>query len=132
MSLVVVLALIAGVFLYFKAMRSARQAWLVKLDLPGRWRSQPKDAADEEELMLQGSLDHGEFVQTQAQGTWRGEWRLEGHILHLRGAGRSQALDLHYFKPGSIGLEHAQRAGSRQLYTKMSTNVVPLRAKTER
>ena len=131
MSLVVVLALIAGVFLYFKAMRSARQAWLVKLDLPGRWRRQHDDAGREEELVLHGALDHGEFVQTQGQSSWRGEWQLEGHVLHLHGAGRSQALELHYFKPGSIGLEPAQRPGSRQLYTKLSTNVVPLRVKSE-
>lgn len=131
MPLLVVLAVSVVVFMYVRFTRQSRQAWLVKLDLPGRWRRSPNNdsANGEQELLLQGKVDRGEFVLQTGDVAWRGQWQLVGHTLHLRGAGKSQSLDLQYFKPGSIGLQN--EAGVRQLYTKASTNVVPLRAKSD-
>lgn len=132
MSLIVVVAVSVLVFLYVRTSRRARQAWLEKLDLPGRWRcgqdTPDGTGADDGavELLLQGKADSGAFVLQEGQTAWRGEWRLVGHVLHLTGAGREQHLDLHYFKPGSIGLENEE--GVRRLYNKATTNVVPLRA----
>jgi hypothetical protein len=131
MPLLVVLAVSVVVFMYVRFTRLSRQAWLTKLDLPGRWRRQTGDEAAEEveqELLLQGKKDRGEFVLTDGNGVWRGQWQLIGHTLHLRGAGRQRALDLHYFKPGNIGLEN--ETGVRELYSKATTNVVPLRSKS--
>ena len=130
MPLLVVLAVSAVVIMYVRFTRQSRRAWLVKLDLPGRWRCLSReDGADVgKELLLQGNIDRGEFVLTEGGSAWRGQWRLVGHTLHLRGAGRQQDLNLHYFKPGNIGLEG--ESGIRQLYSKATTNVVPLRSKS--
>ena len=135
MPLLVVLAVSVVVFMYVRFTRQNRQAWLVKLDLPGRWRRSTSDNAAngansaEQELLLQGKIDRGEFVLQTGDAAWRGQWQLVGHTLHLRGAGKSQALDLQYFKPGNIGLQN--EAGIRQVYTKATTNVVPLRSKSD-
>ena len=127
MSFVVVIAVSLAVFLYVRSSRRARQTWLEKLDLPGRWHGQ-HDAPDGDnhgvELLLQGKADSGTFVLQEGQDAWRGEWQLLGHVLHLRGGTRQQSLDLHYFSPGCIGLEN--EAGVRRLYNKATTNVVPL------
>ena len=72
-----------------------------------------------------GGLDAGEFVLQRDEQSWRGQWRLQGHTLTLSGEGRTQALDLHFFSPGSIGLEDDQ--GTRRLYNKLADNVVQLR-----
>lgn len=117
--LVVVVAL--GAFFYMRASRGARQKWLVKLDLPGRWLSEADGQV--EELRLQGGLEKGEFVRIRDSQEERGVWKLSGHYLHLNQG--EERYDLHLFKPGQIGLE--DDAGRRRVYEKVTDNVVPLR-----
>jgi hypothetical protein len=122
-SLLVVLGVSLLVFLYVKSTRQARSAWLAKLDLPGNWHADNADA-DRRRLTLQGRLDAGEFVLIDHGDSWRGAWRLQGHTLFLHGAGREQRYDLHFFKPGNIGLE--EDGGVRHLFSKEATNVIAL------
>ena len=125
MSLLVVLGVSLLVFLFVKSTRQARGAWLAKLDLPGNWLADNADV-DRRRLTLQGGLDAGEFLLTdQDDVSWRGAWRLQGHMLLLEGAGREERYDLHFFKPGNIGLEDA--GGVRHLFSKEATNVIALR-----
>jgi hypothetical protein len=129
MSLVMVVIVAAGVFFYVKGTRAARQQWLQKIDLPGQWQAQYDNSDNGETrtqtLSLQGQLDAGNFVLQADENSWRGQWQLRGHVLHLQGEGRAQKLDLHFFGPGSIGLEDT--TGVRRLYTRELNNVVPLR-----
>jgi hypothetical protein len=129
MSVVMVMVVALGVFFYVKGTRAARQKWLQKIDLPGQWQAE-YEMSDEgptrkQTLSLQGRLDAGNFVLQADENSWRGQWQLRGHILHLQGEGRAQKLDLHFFGPGSIGLEDTK--GVRRLYTRELNNVVPLR-----
>ena len=130
MSFIMVLVVAAGVFFYVKGTRAARLKWLRKIDLPGQWQAQydtdDEDTTRTQTLSLQGQLDAGNFVLQAGDSSWRGQWQLRGHILHLQGEGRAQKLDLHFFGPGSIGLEDS--TGVRRLYTRELNNVVPLRS----
>lgn len=126
MSFFVVVGVAALVFFYVTANRRARQSWLQKLDLIGRWHWQEGDG----ELLLHGRPDKGEFELREDNTVQRGRWRLQGHFLHLeyaQGPKQDQAerFDLHYFKPGNIGLQDAD--GTRRVYSKETSNVVPLR-----
>ncbi len=125
MSFFVVIAVAVVVFWWVKSARQARQDWLKKIDLPGRWLATDNESDYNAELTLHGGLDAGEFVLVRDDNSWRGSWRLQGHTLTLSGEGREQALDLHFFNPGSIGLE--DESGVRRLYQKLADNVVPLR-----
>lgn len=125
MSFFVVAAVAVVVFFWVKATRQARRDWLKKVELPGRWLAEDGDADYRAELSLQGGLDAGEFLLQRDGQSWRGQWRLQGHTLTLSGEGREQTLDLHFFSPGSIGLEDEQ--GKRRLYNKLADNVVQLR-----
>ncbi|XOV85058.1 MAG: hypothetical protein ACFHXK_08010 [bacterium] len=129
MSVVMVVVVALGAFFYIKGTRAARLKWLRKIDLPGQWQAE-YETTDEgsprkQTLSLQGKLDAGHFVLQADNNSWRGQWQLRGHMLHLQGEGRTQKLDLHYFGPGSIGLEDT--TGVRRLYTRELNNVVPLR-----
>ena len=126
MSFVVVLIVAGAVFLYVRATRQARAAWIERIDLPGRWQWQGGDA----ELVLRGSGAAGEFELSEDGRIWRGAWRLRGHALLLAGDERQELLDLHFVKPGTIGLEDT--TGVRRLFAKVSTNVVPLRPSERR
>ena len=126
MSFVVVLIVAGAVFLYLRATRKARRAWVERMDLPGRWRWQAGDA----ELVLQGSLEKGTFELVEDNQVWQGTWQLRGQSLLLVSREREEVLDLHFFKPGSIGLEDT--TGVRRLFAKETTNVVPLRGPQER
>ena len=130
MSVVMVMVVALGVFFYVKGTRAARQKWLQKIDLPGQWQAEYEmsdgGATRKQTLSLQGKLDAGNFVLQADENSWRGQWQLRGHILHLQGEGRAQKLDLHFFGPGSIGLEDTK--GVRRLYTRELNNVVPLRS----
>jgi hypothetical protein len=129
MSFVMAAVVALGVFFYIKGTRAARQQWLRKLDLPGQWQAEYHDEqgspARRLALTLQGQLEAGNFVLQADDGSWRGQWQLRGHVLHLQGEGRTQALDLHFFSPGNIGLEDDK--GVRRVYTRTVDNVVPLR-----
>ena len=127
MSVLVVLLVAVAAYLYVRTSRQARIAWLHKLDLPGRWYGE-RSAADGQvtELTLNGQADSGEFVRKSGDTIWKGSWRLHGHTLTLTGAGGNgeETFELHYFKPGSIGLEES--SGKRQVLTKSSDNIVSL------
>ncbi len=113
-------------FLYLRATRQARRAWVERMDLPGRWRWQ----AGEAELVLHGSREKGNFELIENDRIWRGVWQLRGQSLLLTSDEREELLDLHFFKPGSIGLEDT--TGVRRLFAKETSNVVPLRGPQER
>ncbi len=139
MSLLVVLGVSLAVFLYLRAMRSNRRAWLKKLDLPGRWRLLPAPAADgeeslpqSEELLLKGGVQQGDYVWTQQAPAGQslqnrqGRWRVVGNRLELtEDGGETVVLQLHLFQPGQIGLEDSR--GRRRIFSKSVDNVVPLR-----
>lgn len=125
MSLLVVVAIGFVVYLYVRMNRQARQNWLQKLDLPGRWLTEDGDEGHSLELTLNGDLDAGNFALQEADKQRRGTWRLVGHTLTLTSNQAEQAFDLHLFKPGNIGLEAAQ--GERHILHKAADNVVPLR-----
>ncbi len=128
MSFLVVILVTAGVYFYVRSTRVARQNWLRKLDLPGRWQLQ-SDAADEGELILNGGLDKGDYTRLFAGKREQGRWQLNGHTLTFEGGAKSQSFDLHFFKTGQIGLEDPN--GIRRIYSKQATNIIPLRSGSE-
>ena len=117
MSILVVFLVAAGTYVYLRHVRIARQHWLSKLNLPGRWY--PQDKPDSL-LVLSGGLDEGDFTFAQ----FSGRWRLVGHSLCFDVAGDTTVFDLHFFRAGEIGLE--DKNGVRILYSKQATNVIPL------
>ena len=121
MPLVIVVVVALLVFAYVRAKRKARQAWLLRLDLPGLWHWQQGDG----QLALSGGLDAGSFLRREGGHESSGRWSLEGDKVVLAGQDYMQALDLHFFKPGNIGLEDEQ--GQRRIYVKETSNVVPLK-----
>ncbi|MEQ8690693.1 MAG: hypothetical protein RIC89_07640 [Pseudomonadales bacterium] len=121
MSLVVVLLVAGAVFIYVRASRKARQAWLARLDLPGLWHWQQGEG----ELALSGQLSKGTFVLRDGQTESSGTWRVDGTKIVLRGQDFEQVLDVHFFKAGNIGLEDEK--GQRRVYVKETSNVVPLK-----
>ena len=125
MSLLVVVAIAFVVFLYVRMNRQARQNWLEKLDLPGRWLADSAEQSDALELTLSGALDRGNYALQRGDVIHRGTWRLVGHTLTLSGDDAEQVFDLHLFKQGHIGLEEAD--GVRHVLHKAADNVVPLR-----
>lgn len=127
MSFVVVAFVALLVFFYVSSNRRARLMWLKKLDLLGRWHWQEGDEA----LILTGQRDRGEFQEVHGATTLRGRWRIQGHFLYLvymeegtKAVSIEKQFDLHYFKPGNIGLENA--SGERRVYVKETSNVVSL------
>ena len=130
MSFLVVILVSLVVFFYVRSTRRARQAWLQKLDLPGRWHGQTNtgEADTAHELTLHGGLDKGDFVYQFEDKRKQGQWHLKGHTLSLNGEQGTQSFDLHFFKAGHIGLE--DKSGSRLLLNKQTSNVIPLRARS--
>ena len=134
MSLVVVLLVGALAFLYVTSNRRARKDWIRKLDLKGRWHWQDGDAT----LVLTGGEDRGQFELREGGRVRRGFWQMQGHFLCLQHSKRAdgngkevaanlqERLDLHFFKPGSIGLEDEK--GQRRVYVKETSNVVQLKS----
>ncbi len=134
MSVLVSVAIAFVVFLYVRMNRQARQNWLQKLDLPGRWQADRNEGQEGKEgkegqapleLTLNGALDRGNFALQQGDTVRRGTWRLSGHTLILYSEQAEQSFDLHLFKPGNIGLEESE--GVRHVLHKAADNVVPLR-----
>lgn len=122
MSLLVVIAVAAAVFIYVRATRQARQNWLKKLDLPGFWQWTEGGC----ELELYGSYHQGQYLLREAEQIQRGAWQVRGGQLVLSNSdGQDQCWQLHFFRAGSIGLEDS--AGQRRLFEKQQSNVVPLR-----
>ncbi len=122
MSLLVVILVALGVYLYVRSMRVSRRNWLQRIDLIGTWR------CDEDGITLKfaGQLDAGRYQwhETAAQAQ-DGTWRLVGHTLLLRSSDGEREFDLSFFKPGHIGLEDT--AKKRRVFTKATDNVVELR-----
>ncbi len=127
MSFVVVVFVALLAFFYVSSTRRARQMWLKKLDLLGRWHWQEGDCA----LVLTGQRDGGEFQEHRDGEVLRGRWRIQGHFMYLvyvaedtKAVTAEQRFDLHFFKPGNIGLEND--SGERRVYVKETSNVVSL------
>jgi len=130
MSMLVLIAVAAVVFLYVRATKQARREWLTRLDLPGRWNADISGEQTEPwALTLHGSVDGGDFVLREGARESRGKWQMVGHTLTLRGSSVAQSFDLHYFKAGSIGLRDA--AGMRRILTKGTDNVVRLHGQSK-
>jgi hypothetical protein len=124
MSLVVVALVATIAYLYVRANRRARQAWVSKLGLVGRWQWEQGDS----ELMLSGKDDGGRFVRHENGTRTDGAWRLSGHTLHLQGSDIEETFDQQYFRTGSIGLQ--RRDGERRIYNQDAGNVVSLQRTT--
>lgn len=129
MSFVVVLVVATLVFFYVSSTRKARRQWLGKLDLPGRWHWQQGNGV----LVLTGQAGKGEFEFRDQGVVKRGRWQVHGHFLHLahikedsRPVNLEEKFDLHFFKPGNIGLEDGD--GIRRVFVKETSNVVPLKS----
>ena len=120
MSLVVVILVVMVVVIYLRAQAKARAMWIAKVNLPGTWQWQQGDG----QLALSGGPAKGGFIRRDGSDESSGQWQLRGHQLTLVGQGYEQALQLHFFKAGQIGLE--DETGERRLYIKESSNVVPL------
>ena len=121
MSMLVVVLVALGVFLYMRAAKAARLKWVGQLDLPGHWHSEDGS----ETLALEGSLERGSFYRRNVEREVRGTWQVIGGTLHLSVDGHVEKLALHLFSPGHLGFEDA--AGGRKIYVKESSNVVPLK-----
>jgi hypothetical protein len=123
-----VLVIAAAAFLAFVWVRGARRnraRWLARLDLPGIW-SLDGESGEAARLELTGGLDRGEYRIREGDLVETGRWHLEGHTLKLTTAGgRSNDYDLRLFSEGKIGIDGPGR--ERRIYTKVPSNVVPLR-----
>ena len=113
--------LIGLVVLYMRAQAKARKKWLERMDLPGLWHWQEGDS----QLALSGQMGGGQFVRREGGQESFGQWVLRGSRLTLISETYKQQLELHFHKPGHIGLE--DETGERRLYVKETTNVVPLK-----
>ena len=150
MSFVVVIIVALLAYAYVRSNRQARTKWLQKVDLPGHWRQLPTGSAAQEEtseesaseenlaqspiqggITFAGSTERGDFRSANLGLVDLGEWQIQGHTLILQGARDDQqiVLDLHFFKPGQIGLE--RQDGSRLLLIKQADNVVALRPRQQ-
>jgi len=119
----IVIVVAVGVVLWTRAVRQSRRRWLERLDLPGIWLWQDADG----ELELGGDLDRGAYRIRDGEREEQGDWRLEGHSLILEpgSAQAPSALDLRFFKEGTIGIHGPGR--ERRVYIKKRGNVIPLR-----
>lgn len=105
-----------------RSMRAGRTHWLERLGLPGTWRCDEPSTT----LEFRGDLSEGDYVETSAGGTERGEWELHGHTMTLTPArGSPRDYELRLFDDGEIGIDGPGR--ERRIYHKQQSNVVPLR-----
>ncbi len=129
MSFVVVIVVALLAYVYIRSNRLARLKWLRKLDLPGHWQLDDEggESHDSVSITFSGRAQGGDFRSRGIGPVAVGEWSVQGHTLFLSDtSGQDQTrLELHFFKPGQIGLELAD--GSRILLRKQANNVVALR-----
>ena len=120
-SLLLAAAVAAIVFIWLRGAHRNRLAWLKKLNLPGRWRS------DSGTLTLDGDMDGGRYRLAEGAGREQGQWSLNGNQLLLApdSGEASKRFDLRYFAPGEIGID-GPGLGAR-IYRRESDNVVPLK-----
>ena len=122
-SLLIVIAVALVATVWIRGVRRNRLAWLKKLNLPGRWRSESG------ELALEGDLGGGRYRLTDGGREEAGRWLLEGNDLVLtsdRAAG-ARRCDLRYFSPGKIGVDGPGLP--QRIYERVADNVVPLRSR---
>jgi len=121
-SLLVVIIVAAGVYLWVRGTRMNRQRWLERLDLPGVWEWDEHNGS----LEFTGSFSEGSYRLREDGRDERGRWILAGHVLELAPeSGSTRRLDLRFFDGGKIGL--APESGDARVYVKTPSNVVPLR-----
>ena len=130
MGSLLLVILVAGLaFIWIRGARRNRARWLKRLDLPGIWERE----GDWGRLELSGALDRGRYRFAEGRGGAAdevGEWRLEGHTLHLTADdGTRGDYDLRFFKEGKIGIDGPRR--ERRIYQKARSNVVPLRGRSK-
>ena len=117
-SLVVLIVVALGAYVWVRRTRRRRARWLRRLNLPGTWISQGETR---ETLELSGEPGQGRFRMPDGAG----DWRLQGNILELAfDGGELRKLDLTFYDVGKIGLEAAP--GQRRFYEKSAANVIPL------
>lgn len=119
------LFVIAGVIAvaWTRKIRTDRQRWLGRLQLPGLWicEGQENQKENRQTLDLDGDLSSGNY---RSSDLGNGVWRLSGHTLLLTSDTHESALDLIFHDVGKISLE--PMPGQRRVYSKRSGNVVPL------
>ncbi|MEM7219138.1 MAG: hypothetical protein AAF515_12285 [Pseudomonadota bacterium] len=116
------------VLLWVRRVRTRRDRWLRKLNLPGTWRWAEGDSV----LSLSGTVSSGSFLLQEDSEHFSGRWRLSGHHLELiatkgaLSADASYRFELRLFGPGELGLDGPERV--RRVYRRDAANVVPMRA----
>lgn len=122
-SLLLALAVAAMVAVWVRGARRSRQAWLKKLNLPGRW------LCAEGELALEGQLNGGRYRLREGAREEQGRWVLEGGDLVLSSdrSAKPRRYDLRFFNGGKIGLDGPGLA--RRIYQRALDNVVHLGAR---
>ena len=124
-SLLVVCAVVVVAFIWVRGSRRNRLQWLSRLGLPGTWECEGTGG----KLEFTGDADRGSYRIREGERKEEGNWRLEGHTLHLTSAG-SKTIDceLRFFSEGKIGIDGPGL--ERRIYiksTRSGSNVVPLR-----
>ncbi len=122
-SVVLVVVVAIGAYMWIRATRTRRERWLRRLNLPGVWVEQGENAATME---FSGSVAQGKFrVTSTSKDRRRGEWQLVGSVLVMTfDDGSKERHDLTFYDSGKIGLERAP--GQRIYLQKTPANVIPL------
>lgn len=120
-SLLIVIAVALIAVVWIRGVRRNRLAWLKKLNLPGRWRS------EDGELALEGELSGGRYRLRDGAREEAGRWLLEGNDLLLTSdrAADSRHHALRFFAPGKIGIDGPGLP--QRVYERVPDNIVPLR-----
>lgn len=126
---VVLLAIVVAVVAAVGLLRRARQQWVEKARLAGRWCA---DADGVRQVLdLHGGPAKGNYLETVTSSsgvdrTERGDWWLEGRSLCLRSDdGGIDRCAMVLFADGSLGLSGSRRGALR--YRRDDGNVVPMR-----
>ena len=122
-SVVLVVVVAIGAYMWIRATRTRREHWLRRLNLPGVWVEQGENAATME---FSGSVAQGKFrVTSTSKDRRRREWQLVGSVLVMTfDDGSKERHDLTFYDSGKIGLERAP--GQRIFLQKTPANVIPL------
>ena len=125
-SLIVIIIVATGAFIWIRGTRRNRAQWLARLDLPGVWEREGEWGR----LELMGNLERGTYRLSEGGSgeDESGKWLLEGHTLRLMAKGGSPTdCDLRLFQEGKIGIDGPRL--ERRIYQKVPSNVVPLRGR---
>jgi hypothetical protein len=122
-SLLLVLIIAGGVYLWMRRARVGRERWVSRLALPGVWSCDTTDGPSV--LEFAGAADEGTYIEQSSGATERGRWRIQGSGMVLESDRGVRSYELRLFENGSIGIDGPDRV--RRIYVRQRNNVVPLR-----